>query len=251
MATGVLEIRGLTKYFGGLRAIDDVNVSISKGELVGVIGPNGAGKTTFFNLITGFVVPDGGEVLVNGVDVAGWSPHRVVQEGVSRTFQITRMFSSLKVIENVIVALLARRGMGILSSSRAHVEEASAILERVGLHDKIGLLAGSLGQGDQRKLELARATATKPNVLLIDEPFSGLSLREVEVLIPLIQKLNKEGLNIVIIEHKLRELMRLARRVLVLNFGRLIADGTPEEIANDEEVVEAYLGKGGGNFGAP
>lgn len=244
-----LEIKGLGKQFGGLLAVNDVNVVIAKGEMVGVIGPNGAGKTTFFNLITGFVVPDSGQILVNGTDVAGWEPHRVVQSGVTRTFQITRMFSSLKVRENVMVSLLAKKGTRILANKRDRFEEASEILEKVGLEQKANLLAGSLGQGDQRRLELARAVATKPEILLVDEPFSGLSLMEVEVLIPLIQKLNGEGLSIVIIEHKLRELMRLARRVLVLNFGRLIADGSPEEVAGNEEVVQAYLGKGGGNLG--
>jgi branched-chain amino acid transport system ATP-binding protein len=244
----MLEVKSLSKHFGGLLAVDNINVSVRKGEIVGIIGPNGAGKTTFFNLITGFITPDNGDVLVNGANVAGWKPHNIVRNGISRTFQIPHMFSSLKVRENVIVSLLAKKGNKILSSKDSHFGDANSILEKVGLKDKVNFLAGSLGQGDQRKLEFARALATNPDILLIDEPFSGLSLKEVDVLIPLIQKLNKEGLSIIIIEHKLRELMRLAERVIVLNFGRLIADGTPEEIANNEEVVEAYLGKGGRHF---
>jgi|YelNatPaOPRAMG01_1025707.scaffolds.fasta_scaffold25943_3 branched-chain amino acid transport system ATP-binding protein len=239
----ILHVERLTKNFGGLAALSQVTLEIQRGEVVGIIGPNGAGKTTLFNLISGFLRPDSGNIVFRGESIAHKKPQEIVARGIARTFQIPRPFHNLKVVENVAVPLIVtkrRKGSGV-----SKLEIAHALLERVGLGGKKFMKAGDLSEGDLKRLELAKALATEPELVLLDEPFSGLSSTEIEGLVPLIRELSEQGTTVLIVEHKLRELMKLVRRVVVLNFGQKIADGRPEEIAADKVVIEAYLGAGG------
>lgn len=244
----ILEVKRLTKSFGGLIAVNDITFSIQKGEVLGIIGPNGAGKTTLFNLLTGFLMPNQGDIFFKGENIVGEKPHEIVIKGIARTFQIVRPFHQLKVLDNVVVSSLSKKMLKKGASRRFNEARAVKILDSVGLGKKIDLLAADLSHGDLRRLELARALATEPDLLLLDEPFSGLASKEIKTLFPLIQGLVKEGLTIIIIEHKLREMMKLVDRVIALNFGAKIADGTPQEVAKNEAVINAYLGKGGEKF---
>ena len=238
----ILEVKGLTKNFGGLRAVNGVDFSISRNQIVGVIGPNGAGKTTLFNLLTGFLQPTTGKILFMKENVTGLKPHELVNLGITRTFQIVRPFRQLSVLENVTVACLSKRVTHRTKSRRSSQIRCMEILDRVGLREKAELLAADLSHGDLKRMEVARALATEPDILLLDEPFSGLATQEIDPLMSVIQELNEGGLTIIIIEHKLRELMKLVERVITVNFGELIADGTPEEIARNKDVIRAYLG---------
>ncbi|MFH0845053.1 MAG: ABC transporter ATP-binding protein [Pseudomonadota bacterium] len=244
----ILEVKSLAKYFGGLSAVNDLYFSIDKGQIIGIIGPNGAGKTTLFNLLTGFLRPNGGEILFKGINIVGKKPHDIVNLGIARTFQVVRPFHQLTVLNNVLVPSLSKKILEKGKSKRHDESKAVDILDSVGLGEKTGFMAKDLSHGDLRRLELARALATEPDLLLLDEPFSGLAKIETDILLPLIERLNKGGLTIILIEHKLRELMRLVERVITLDFGVKIAEGTPQEIARDEAVIKAYLGKGGKRF---
>jgi branched-chain amino acid transport system ATP-binding protein len=237
----MLNVANLTKRFGGLVAVNDVSFSVARGEIVGILGPNGAGKTTLFNLLTGFIVPDAGNVSFEGKHLLGMAPYRVVALGMARTFQLCRPLVGMSVLENVIVGCYAPRGQASTADSRAR---ASEILDQVGLHSKAAMPAGLLSYGDQRRLEIARALATAPQLLLLDEPFAGLGCSEIEPISALIRALHRErGLTILIIEHKLREFMQLVQRVIAIDFGTVIATGLPQEIVRHPAVVEAYIGK--------
>ncbi|MCA6106595.1 ABC transporter ATP-binding protein [Bradyrhizobium cenepequi] len=236
----ILDVKDLSKRFGGLTATKNVSFSLEPGELTGILGPNGAGKTTLFNLLTGFIAADTGSVLFEGQELRGLAPHKIVNRGVARTFQLTRPFLGMTVLENVVVACLSPRARD------AHDKEARAqeLLDHVGLGAKAREPVETLPYGDLRRLEIARALATKPNLLLLDEPFAGLGSREIEPLAQLIKRLHREQkLTILLIEHKLREFMALVSRVIAIDFGEIIAIAPPAEIVRNPRVIEAYIGK--------
>jgi branched-chain amino acid transport system ATP-binding protein len=237
----LLEVDRLTKRFGGLVAVKDVSFALKAGEITGILGPNGAGKTTLFNLLTGFIRMDLGTVRFDGHPLRGLRPHRIVNLGLARTFQLCRPFVGMSVFENVLVACLAPR-VRHLHENRA--QRAMSLLEQVGLAAKADLPAETLPYGDQRRLEIARALATDPKLLLLDEPFAGLGTSEIEPLAAVIRRLHDErGLTILIIEHKLKEFMQLVTRVIAMDFGEVIAVGPPATIVRDPRVVEAYIGR--------
>jgi branched-chain amino acid transport system ATP-binding protein len=234
----MLEVRGVTKRFRGMIALDDVSFAVGAGELVGVIGPNGAGKTTLFNIVAGRMRPTAGSVLFQGHAISRLPVHRVVAAGVASTFQIPRPLRRLSVLENVEV---------VPPGLRARSGDPSAVgtLRRLGLDHLAGTPAGALTQGQLRLLEVARAIATGPRLLLLDEPYAGLTADEMQRLTGVIRGLHAGGLTIIVVEHKLRELMRLVQRIVVLNYGRVLAAGTPQEIARNPDVIEAYMGTHG------
>jgi branched-chain amino acid transport system ATP-binding protein len=237
----LLEVERLNKRFGGLHAVKDVSFALEAGSITGVLGPNGAGKTTVFNVLTGFIALDGGHVYLDGRPLAKLSPHRIVNRGLARTFQLARPFLGMTVLENVEVACLAPR---VRKTGHPRLR-AHAWLDHVGLGDKAALPVDVLPYGDLRRLEIARALATRPKLLLLDEPFAGLGAGEIEPLAALIKTLHRdEGLTILIIEHKLREFMQLVERVIAMDFGEIIAIGDPATIVRHPSVIEAYMGKG-------
>ncbi len=237
----LLEVSNLNKHFGGLHAVKDVSLTVERGEVVGILGPNGAGKTTIYNLLTGFIAPDpGARIAFQGSNLVGLAPYRIAALGISRTFQLCRPFVGLSVLENVVVgALGSKAGKGVDLEGRAR-----ALLAQVGLAAKENVAVEVLSYGDQRRLEIARALAARPALLLLDEPFAGLGSAEIADLSALIRKVHAdEGLTVVLIEHKLREFMRLVERVVALDFGEIIAKGSPEEIVRHPAVIEAYIGR--------
>lgn len=233
----ILKVDKLVKKFGGLTAVDQVSFEVERGEIFAIIGPNGAGKTTCFNMIAGTFPATSGSILFDNQDIRGKKPHQLNRMGLARTFQIVKPLAKLTVYENVLVAGL---------SSSKHLQEAKTraeeVLEKIGLDAYRDIPSGSLSIGNLKKLELARALATKPKLLLIDEPMGGLTPAEIDQLILLIKEINQEGVTIVIIEHIMRAVMALAERIAVLQNGRLIALGKPEEIVENEKVIKAYLG---------
>jgi branched-chain amino acid transport system ATP-binding protein len=241
MSTALLEVANLNKHFGGLHAVKNVSFNITRGEVVGILGPNGAGKTTLYNLLTGFIPPDAGATIVfQGRNILGQAPHRIAGLGISRTFQLCRPFVGLSVLENVLVGAL---GAGVQDRSNLDAR-ARQLLQRVGLTGKEGVAVEVLSYGDQRRLEIARALAARPAMLLLDEPFAGLGSGEIDDLSALIRQVHAdEGLTVMLIEHKLREFMRLVDRVIALDFGEVIAEGTPEAIVQHPAVIEAYIGR--------
>lgn len=239
----ILEVKNLTKKFGGLTAVNDANFEIQRGEMLGLIGPNGAGKTTLFHLISGFEKPNSGSIQFDGVDITGKKPHQIVNLGMARTFQLVRSFRFLSLLDNISVACLSPRGREAFGDTGID-EAASSILSSVGLVDKARLPPVILPHGDLRKLEIGKALGTNPEMLLLDEPFSGLAYEEKEGITKLIKRLSAEGVTIFVTGHVLRELMTLVPRVIAMHQGRLIAEGPPEEVANNRIVLEAYLGRG-------
>ena len=247
MATGsLLQISGLCKNFGGLKAVDEISFTLAAGELLGVIGPNGSGKTTLVNLITGFVKPNRGKIVYNGEDITGKPPYKIVRLGVARTFQMVKPFYQLPAYKNMIVPLYSPR---VKASAGGKFGDRDAValdlLEEVGFERdaQVAYKAASvLPQGYLKRLELAKAIALQPDLLLLDELFSGLSLAEVAGMVPIIEKLRTEGRTIIMIEHRLKELFRIADRVIVLNHGQKIADGPPARVMEDEADQNAYLG---------
>ncbi|MBK0393803.1 ABC transporter ATP-binding protein [Ramlibacter algicola] len=246
--TVLLDVANLNKHFGGLHAVRNVSFQVRAGEIVGILGPNGAGKTTLYNLLTGFIPPDpGARVLFDGHDVLGRPPHRIAALGISRTFQLCRPFLGLTVLENVVVG-----GLGTGRRDDAELEKrALRLLERVGLAGREQLRVDALSYGDQRRLEIARALAARPRLLLLDEPFAGLGSAEMADLSALIRQVHAdEGLTVLLIEHKLREFMSLVERVIALDFGEIIAEGPPAEIVRNPAVIEAYIGRDAEEAGA-
>lgn len=242
----LLEVENLTKRFGGLTAVDNVSFHIDEGEMVGVIGPNGAGKTTLFNLLTGFLKPDSGTVKFKGENIVGLAPHKIVNKGMARTFQVVRPFRHLPVIANVMVALKSPRGARKIEWLKTMERKAADLLEDVGLSELALEPAENVGHGDLKRLEMAKALATEPDLLMLDEPFGGLNPLETKFLTKSITSmhLDEPSRGVIIVEHKLHALMKIVKRVIVLHQGEKIAEGKPEEIAKNEMVIEVYMGKG-------
>jgi branched-chain amino acid transport system ATP-binding protein len=235
-----LVVRGLSKRFGGLRAVQDLSFSVQEGQTVALIGPNGAGKTTSFNLITGFYRPDAGSALAFGQELVGLYPYDVCARGLARTFQVARPFGRMTVLANVMTGALLRDKR--VAAAR---ERARRAIEFVGLSAKESSLARELSTIDQRRLEVARALATEPRLLLLDEAMAGLNHTEIDQAVGLVRQLAQRGLTIVIVEHVMRAIMAVAQHIVVLDHGQKIAEGGPKEIAANPEVIRAYLGSGG------
>lgn len=242
----LLKVSKLSKYFGGVRAVNAFSFELMQGELLGFIGPNGSGKTTVVNLITGFVKPTDGEVLYRGQNITGWPPYKIVRLGIARTFQMVRPFYQLPAFKNMIIPLYSPRVKGIAGGKYGDRDAmALDLLEEVGFERDSFVaykIANVLPQGYLKRLELAKGIALQPDLLILDELFSGLSLAEVASIVPIIEKLRHGGMTIIMIEHRLKELFRIANRVIVLNFGEKIADGLPRDVMESAEVKKAYLG---------
>ncbi|MSP98881.1 MAG: ABC transporter ATP-binding protein [Betaproteobacteria bacterium] len=235
----MLEVRKLSKEFGGLRAVDDANLDVAGGAIVALIGPNGAGKTTLFAALTGFISPDGGRVRFCGEDITGLPAHVVCGRGMVRTFQITQPFAKLNVRENIMV------GAYLCTPNRATAaERAESVARQVGMGDLLEQTASGLTVSGRKRLELARALATQPKLLLLDEVMAGLNPSEIDEFVPVIRAIRDSGVTVFLIEHVMQAVMSLSEHVYVLSYGRIIADGTPKAVAANPAVIEAYLGRG-------
>lgn len=248
----LVQLSNLTKTFGGLVAVNDVSFNVDEGAIVGLIGPNGAGKTTVFNLITGNYIPDEGQVLFDGAEVVGMKTHRIVNLGIARTFQTIRLFQTMSALENVLSGCHCRMKSGVLKSmfqppsqrkeERDAMERAMNELAFVGLEDQWNNQARNLSYGNQRLLEIARALATQPRFIILDEPAGGMNDYETQTLINIIRAIRDRGITVLLIEHDMSLVMEVCEHLVVLEYGAVIAQGGPEEIKNNPRVIEAYLG---------
>lgn len=235
----MLEVRAVSKNFGGVRATDDVSLTIAEGRISALIGPNGAGKTTLFALVSGFHQPDRGDILFRGTSIVGFAPERICELGIARTFQIVQPFAGLTVRENIAVGAHLHRGR-----RRDALEHAAQVADRLGLGSQLDKPASTLTIAGRKRLEIAKALATDPKLLLLDEVMAGLNPSEIDDIIPVIRGIRDGGVTILLIEHVMQAVTSLAERVYVLNQGRMIAEGTAAAIADNEQVIEAYLGHG-------
>jgi branched-chain amino acid transport system ATP-binding protein len=247
----LLEAHNHTKHFGGLAAVNRVDITVGEGEIVGLIGPNGAGKTTCFNLLSGFLPPTAGTITFNGEDITGRKPHQIVARGLVRTFQLTTLFQDMTVLENVLLGLhlASRRGLGQAlwrrhAFPRDEIARSHEALEFTGLAAHADQLAKNLPHGHQRILGIAMALAARPRLLMLDEPVTGMNLEESQRTMGLVQTIRDRGTTILLVEHNMRAVMSTCERIVVLSFGQKLAEGTPAEVSTNRDVITAYLGKG-------